>query len=186
MSFNVKLQKLGLNKAGSVLWGIDEENVLRLWDLDKVIVKEGKKFRGEKMTFEKNDVWDVKWSADDPSTFCFMEKNKINIVKNFEIQDVVTSNGYLASYVNLEIKSANLEEIMYKPDENQISPSEAVFTYETRGLKDLKEMMKSKVPLKEIYTVVDRLNHTKTWSLLTQHALLNLDFSIAEKVRIFK
>jgi WD repeat-containing protein 35 len=136
------------------------------------------------MNFEKSDVWDVKWSQDDPTSFCYMEKNKLTIVKNIEIQDIVVSNGYIASYANLEIKSANLELIMYKPDEGKLTPTEAVLTHETRSLKDLREMMKAKVPMKEIYIVVDKINHFKTWSLLTQHALLNLDFSFAEKVLI--
>ena len=183
--FNIKFQSIGLSKGGNILWGIDEENVLRLWDLDKYTVRDGKKYRGEKINFEKGDVWDLKWSSDDTGSFCFIEKNKINVVKNLEIQEVITCNGYLANYSNLEIKAACLEEIMYRPEDNKLSPAEVILTFEIRSLRDLREMIKAKVPIKEIYTVVERMNHHKTWNLLTQHALLNLDTSIAEKVSLY-
>jgi len=182
MMMNIKFQKIGLSKNGNILWGIDEENILRLWDLDKFSVRDGKKYRGEKINFEKADIWDLKWSLDDPGSFCFIEKNKLNVVKNLEVQEVITCNGYIANYANLEIKVACLEEIMYKPEDNKLSATDLILTFEIRSLRDLKEMMKAKVPIKEIYTVVERLNHQKTWNLLTQHALLNLDTSIAEKV----
>ena len=186
MSFNFKLQKIGLGKSSTILWGIDEENVLRLWDLDKINVIDGKKHRGSKINFEKADVWDVKWSIDDLNSFCFMEKNKINVVRNLDVQEIITCNGYLANYSNFEIKSASLEEILFKPEDFLLTPNETVLTFETRELRDLKEMIKAKVPIKDIYTVVEKLNHPKLWKLLTQHSLLSFDFSIAEKVYLNK
>jgi len=35
-----------------------------------------------KLAFEKKDVWDFKWSLDDPLSFVYMEKSRMNIVKD--------------------------------------------------------------------------------------------------------
>ena len=77
----------------------------------------------EKIEFEKKDVWNVLWSNDtysmkDELTFVFIEKNKLNIIKNLEPEEVLTYNGYLADFSDLNITAVKLEDLMFKPYEN--------------------------------------------------------------------
>jgi len=178
-----KMIKIGLNKTGQYLWGIDEGNNFSIWDLEKQNIIDRKKVRGSKMEFEKKDVWNVVWSNDNIMLYGFMEKNKLNIMKDSEVEDQIVFNGYLAEFSNYEIIGVNLEELMAKPNEN-FPVSDIIVRFESRCLKDLKEMIKSKVPLNDIYKYVEKFPHEKLWTLLAQHSLLSLDFSTAEKCMI--
>ena len=178
-----KFTKIGLNKSGQYLWGIDEGNNFTIWDLDKFATVDRKKVRGNKLEFEKKDVWNVAWSNDNLMHYSFMEKNKLNIMKDSEVEDQVVFNGYLAEFTNYSITGINLEELMAKPNENH-TVSDIIVKFESRCLKDLKEMIKSKVPLSDIYKYVEKFPHETLWAILAQHALLQLDFGTAEKCMI--
>ena len=67
-----KMIKIGLNKTGQYLWGIDEGNNFSIWDLEKQNIIDRKKVRGSKMEFEKKDVWNVVWSNDNIMLYGFM------------------------------------------------------------------------------------------------------------------
>lgn len=178
-----KLIKVGLNKTGQYLWGVDEGNNFNIWDLEKYNIIDRKKVRGNKLEFEKKDVWNVAWSNDNVMHYCFMEKNKLNIMKDSDVEDQFVFNGYLAEFSNYEITGINLEELMAKPNDN-FPVNEIIVKFESRCLKDLREMIKSKVPLIEIYKYVEKFPHQNLWTILAQHALLSLDFSTAEKCMI--
>ena len=52
-------------------------------------------------------------------TFCFLEKNSLNISKRLEPEEVLTYNGYLAEFRNLNITTVKLDELLFKlPDIN--------------------------------------------------------------------
>ena len=48
-------------------------------------------------------------------TFCFLEKNRLNIIKSFEPEEMLTCNGYLAESCNLNITTIKLDELLFKP-----------------------------------------------------------------------
>lgn len=52
-------------------------------------------------------------------TFCFLEKNSLNISKRLEPEEVLTYNGHLAEFRNLNITTVKLDELLFKsPDIN--------------------------------------------------------------------
>ena len=63
------MNKIGMSPTGKYLWTIDEGNMLNIWDLEKEV----KKKKGEKLKFEKKDVWSVQWSDQEDPTFAFLE-----------------------------------------------------------------------------------------------------------------
>ena len=140
--------KIGLSPQGQYLWSITEYNILSIWNTEK----QHKKYKRERIEFEKKDVWNVLWSNDsysmkDELTFVFIEKNKLNIIKNLEPEEVLTYNGYLADFSDLNITAVKLEDLMFKPYENNFFVEDIVIQIETRNLRDLREYIKSKMPM---------------------------------------
>ena len=183
ISLGVKLNKIGLSKNGQYLWGFDDNNLLSIWDIEKSS-STGKKLKGHKLEFEKKDVWAVIWSGEENMKFAFLEKNRLNIIKEQEIEEVLTCNGYLAEYSQLEITAVMLDELMFKPWDYSLPVNEVVIKFETRILRDLREMMANNIDMNDIYQFVDQNSHRKLWELLAEYSLLNLDFITAEKAMI--
>ncbi|MCQ2817045.1 MAG: hypothetical protein MJ252_07250 [archaeon] len=177
-----KVTKIGLSPSAKYLWVIDEKNFLNIWDLEGTEV--GTKRKGEKLNFEKKEVWDVKWSDQDELTYAFMEKNKLNIMKNSEPEEVLQFNGYLADFSDLNITLVKLEDLLAKPFENNFEVDDIVQRIETRVLRDLRELTKQKVPIEDLYNYVNENSNRKLWELLAKHTMFNLDFNTAEKALI--
>lgn len=180
-----KLHKIGISPDCKHLWGIDDQHYLGIWNIDKVN-KTYSDMKGEKLPeFEKNDVWTVIWSKDDSNSFAFTQKNMLYIYKNFESEEVLTNNGYLAEFSDLSIKTIFLEEAITKPgNEESIKLDDIYFVFETRVLRDLRQMMESNVILDDIYNYCVKHNHPKLWDLFIKHCMLKLEFIIAEKCLI--
>jgi WD repeat-containing protein 35 len=53
------------------------------------------KKQGQWETWQRKDVWDVKWSDDDPEMFATMEKQKKFVFRGTLPEEPVASNGYL-------------------------------------------------------------------------------------------
>jgi WD repeat-containing protein 35 len=180
---NAKLTKCGLNKDGKLLWGIDDNNILSIWDIENC--PPGKKTKGVKQdSFEKKDCWSLLWSNEDNQKFAFLEKNRLNIMKEYDTEEVLTCNGYLAEFSNLEITVVMLEELMQKPWDDKVNVEEMVVKIETRVLRDLREMINSNINMNEIYQFIERNPHRKLWEIFVEHAMLSLDFNNAERAML--
>ena len=182
--FGSKIIKVGLSPDAKYAWGVDEVYYLNLWDLTKEPAK-GKvasNLKGEKIDFEKTDVWSVIWSSDDNTSFAFIQKNQLSIYKNFECEEVLTCTGYLAEFSNLSLNTIMLEDLLIKPSvDSKHEVEEISIIFETRILRDLREMIENNLPIEDLYGFVEKHNHEKLWQLLIEHAMLKLDFQIAEK-----
>ena len=183
-NFDEKMIKIGLSPQGQYLWAISEYNMLSIWDTEK----QHKKYMGEKLEFEKKDVWSVLWSDNkntdsmkDELSFVFLEKNKLNIIKNLEPEEVLACNGYLADFSDLIITAVKLEDLMFKPYDSNFKVEDIVIQTETRNLRDLREHIKAKMPMEDIYKFVEQNPNRKMWELLAKHALFLFDTATAEK-----
>jgi WD repeat-containing protein 35 len=179
----MKLIKCGLNKDGKLLWGIDDNNMLAVWDIEAL--PPGKKLKGVKQDgFEKKDCWNLLWSSEDNQKFAFLEKNRLNIMKEYDTEEILTCNGYLAEFSNLEITVVMLEELMQKPWDDKVNIEEIVLKIETRVLRDLREMINNNINMNEIYQFIERNPHRKLWEIFVEHAMLSLDFNNAERAML--
>lgn len=183
ISVGQKLIKCGLSYNGNYIWGIDENNILSLWECEKTNTT-GKKLKAIKLEFQRKDVWEVIWSNEDTLKFCFMEKNRLFIIKDLEPEEPLICNGYIADFSQLEITAIMLEDLMAKPWDTSFNSSDIVIKFETRILRDLREMMANNIDINDIYTYVERNAHKKLWELFAQYSLLKLDFASAEKAMI--
>ena len=101
------LIKIGMSPTGRYLWTINEGNYLNIWDIAQ----------NKKIEFEKKDIWSLVWSGnnnldlnneEEKLNFAYMEKNKINVIKNLNPEEILDSNGYLAEFNDMNIISIKL------------------------------------------------------------------------------
>ncbi|KAJ3110872.1 WD repeat-containing protein 35 [Phlyctochytrium bullatum] len=128
---------IALNCNNTRLSVLDTSGVLKLMDITP---KNPGVFGGSKnhdvveagrfYDFERKDVWDVKWSNDNPELFAVMEKTRIISYLKAKPKD-------LCAFDNLQIKAALLDEIFKDPE----SPSkEFLLHIDTRTLRDTRKM----------------------------------------------
>ena len=178
-----RLIKIGMSPTGRFLWTINELNYLNIWDISK----------NKKLEFEKKDIWSLVWSgnnnldlnnSEEKLNFAYMEKNKINIIKDLKPEEILDSNGYLAEFNDMNIISIKLDDLLYKPNEEKKEVDEIVIKIETRALRDLRSMLTNNSPIDEIYKYVDENSSHKLWEIFGKHCLQNLDFINAEKAML--
>lgn len=179
----VKLGQIGVSPNGQYIWGIDETNIFSIWDIEKSTTS-GKRLKPTKLDFEKKDVWSVLWSSDDPFKFALLEKNRLNIIKELEVEEILTCNGYLADCSQLGVTAVMLEDLMEKSWETNHQVSDIVIQIETRILRDLREMMNNNIDVNDIYQFIERNSNRKLWELFAEYSLLKLDFISAEKAML--
>jgi len=78
---------------------------------------------GKRLNVERKDVWDMKWSEDDPDMIVVMEKTKMVVFHGETAEDPVVSSGYLARFQDLEIRVVAMDDLMMHPDKTSRSTS---------------------------------------------------------------
>ena len=187
-NFEDKYIKIGMSPSGRYLWTINENYLLNIWDTQKT---GNVKLSCEKLNFEKKDTWAVMWSDDNSNmheeeklNFAFMEKNKINIIKNLEPEEILDCNAYLAEFHDMNIVTVKLDELLFKPNEEKREVDDIIIRIETRVLRDLRSHISNNMPIDDIYKFVDENSSHKLWSIFCKHCLTNLDFVNAEKAML--
>jgi len=137
---------------------------------------------GMTLDFEKTDVWDVKWSTDNPELCAIMEKTRMHIMQNMQIEEPILSSGYLCTFNDLEIKAVLMDEVMKTP-ESPPKLDEMIINFETRSLSETREMLKT-ISLQDVFEKIEENPHPRLWRLLSEAALENLDLEIAHKAFI--
>ena len=150
---------------------IDIEGALTLYEINNS--------GGNPLEFMKREVWDLKWSEDNPIQFACMEKSRMYTIKGVEPEEPLQTEGYLCEFSDLQIRCVLLDEIMKSPD-GMLQAGNYLIDYETKSLRDTRDIL-NKVNLKEAYNYIDQNPHLKLWRLLTEKALEDLDFVSAEK-----
>ena len=132
---------------------------------------------GKRLGIERRDVWDMRWAEDDGDMLAVMEKTKMVVIVGESSDEPAVSSGYLASFSNLDIRVAILDELFLAPD----TPSkDLVIDLETKILRDAKDAV-AMSGLSGGYTFVDKNPHPRLWKLLAQLALEEMDLGIAER-----
>jgi WD repeat-containing protein 35 len=169
-------QLIGINCNSSKISVIDINGVLYFHSLE---AKGQAGFRGESLETVRKDVWDMKWSTDNPDLIVIMEKTRMFVLQGNESEDPVISSGYLCEFKDLEIKAVLLDEIFKNPDSFS-TPDELILRFETRSLKDTREMV-SKLDVKEAFSHVEKNPYPKLWRIVAEAALGKLELDVAQK-----
>lgn len=92
---------------------IDIHGVLTFYDTTQV---SNGSTQGKHLDVERKDVWDMKWSNDNPNMIVIKEKARMFVLTNLEPEEPVVSTTYLCEFKDLEIKAVELDDIMKNPD----------------------------------------------------------------------
>lgn len=121
--------RIELNCASTKLGLVDSSGVFTILDLEARISEGEEKdgsagsnkyilgpYYGRRLPMERKDVWDIKWSEDDPDMIVIMEKTKMVVFHGEEAEDPVVSSAYLARFRDLEIRAVALDDLIQHPD----------------------------------------------------------------------
>eukprot|EP00727_Mastigamoeba_balamuthi_P004271 m51a1_g13841 hypothetical protein (1211) ;mRNA; r:520608-525261 len=137
------------------------------------------KIVGKVLPFERKDVWDLRWSDDNPELFAVMEKTRMYVFRGLEPEENVVSTGYLCQFKNLKIKAVMLDEALRAPEKPE---KDCIFVFETMSLRDTRVMvMNSAISLDDSLSFVNKHSHPRLWRLFAEASLQKLDFPHAEK-----
>lgn len=176
--YNLKCrpQLLALNCNSTRVSIIDINGIARLFDLDAR--PEGNSGPvGQQLQFERKDAWDMLWSEDNPSLFACMEKTKMYVFRDLDPEEPVMSNGYLCSFKDLCIKAILMDDVMADPEHPQ---KNFVVDHDTKSLRDTRDLLSS-VPISEAFQFIEDNPHPRLWRLLSETALEQLNFVVADK-----
>eukprot|EP00761_Pharyngomonas_kirbyi_P009989 gb/GECH01010007.1/.p1 GENE.gb/GECH01010007.1/~~gb/GECH01010007.1/.p1 ORF type:complete len:877 (+),score=173.67 gb/GECH01010007.1/:1-2631(+) len=144
----------------------------------RLVAPEGEKssLEAKKIELEKKDVWNVKWSEDNPELFALIEKTRMYVVRGSAMEEPVVSCAYICEFDQLKIKAAQLDAIFEDPE----SPSaELVMDFETRSLRDTRRFLES-TSIESAYQFIKEKPHPRLWKLLAAKALETLKLEYAE------
>ena len=150
---------------------IDNNGTLSLLEMDN-------QGGGTVLDYEKNDVWQIRWSTDDPTHLAFIEKSRLYTMKKMEAEEPFQTEAYICSFSELQVRLVLLDELMKEPSAN-FKAEDCIINFETKTLKDTRDLM-TKMNLKEAFDYVKANPHNKLWRILSGKALDDLDFSTAE------
>ena len=83
---------------------IDIAGVLTFFDLEsRVAGADGKEVLGEQLSYERKDVWDMKWAEDNPELFAMMEKTRMYVFRNMEPEVICSIPFCLGTVIMVKI-----------------------------------------------------------------------------------
>lgn len=171
-----RAQIIKLNCDSSRIGIIDINGTFTLYDLDAR--PEGSKGPvGQKMSFDRKDVWDMIWSEDNPELFAIMEKTRMYIFRNISAEEPVISSAYLCKFKELCITSVLMDKIIQDPEHPD---KDCIVHFETKSLRDTRALLIS-VSIAEAFQFVEDNPHPRLWKILAESALEKLHLSIADK-----
>ncbi|KAL8581320.1 WD repeat-containing protein 35 [Nucella lapillus] len=169
--------QLALNCTSSRLAIIDIAGVLTFFDLDtRVTDPDGREVVGEHLSFERKDVWDMKWAEDNSELFAMMEKTRMYIFRSLEPEEPILSSGYICQFSDLQIKAVLLDEVMKDPEN---PAKDDMIEMEIKSLRDTRELL-DKVGLADTQQFIEDNPHPRLWRLLAESALEQLNLKVAE------
>ncbi|KAH3745059.1 WD repeat domain 35 [Pelomyxa schiedti] len=134
---------------------------------------------GKQIDVDRKDIWDIVWAEDIPELSAVMEKTRMYIFRNTDPEDSLPSSGYICDFSKLKVHVAMLDDIMVQPEKPEKS---SIFNYETITLRETYGIINNpEMPLDDAVKFITKHPHPKLWRLLTEAALLRLDFQHAEK-----
>lgn len=178
-STGLRCYTMAVNCNGTVVGCIDNTSVLHAFRLRRHHFSIVQSVAEPINDFERKDCWMVLFAEDDPDTFCTMEKARMNIFRSFEPEEPVNCSVCVSKFSGLKVRGFALDDLLAESAERPAR--EHVVEFETKSLRDTREMLKGTNGLKEALAYVQEHPHPRLWSLIVEAALERQDFSVAER-----
>ncbi|EUB57703.1 WD repeat-containing protein 35 [Echinococcus granulosus] len=171
--------RIEVNCDATVFGLIDEHGVLSLHPIPEsedgdtpIMERLSSKFA----EFSRKEVWDLKFSTDNPSTFAIMEKAKLVMFRDTEAEPPIHSSVYIARFADLEVVGVQLDDIIQQcehPKLDLVTRIPCKTLAECRGLLEHKQLDKAKA-------YVEEHPHPKLWQSYAEAALQEMQLNEAE------
>ncbi|EGD73851.1 WD repeat-containing protein 35 [Salpingoeca rosetta] len=172
--------RLSLNCTSTRLAVLDIDGILTFFDpeVKRTNPETGAIQYGEHISsFERKDVWDMRWADDNPELFAMMERSYMYIFRDLDPEEPIASSSYICNFSNLQVETVALDEIMRAPEQ----PTKGSHAqHEIKSLRDTRTLLET-VTIEDAYSYIEQNPHPRLWRLLAESALSKLDLDIAEK-----
>lgn len=178
-NFNVLPSQMSLNCNSAILALVDNFGVLTFYQLENRNTggtMSDKDFVGERLKFERKDVWNIKWASDNPDLFAMMEKDRMYIIRGLDPEEPIVSRGYICQFTDLQIKTVLLDDILLYPE----NPNKGLIVdVEIKALRDTRDLLE-RFGVEEAQKFIEDNPHPRLWYLLAEAALENMNLTVAE------
>lgn len=77
---------------------IDSTGVLTLVEMSEDNTLKESTNEESSHTFQRRDVWTMKWASDDPELLAIMEKTRMYVIRGFNPEEPISTSAYIASF----------------------------------------------------------------------------------------
>jgi WD repeat-containing protein 35 len=126
------------------------------------------------------EAWNSAWSADSPTQFASLERQKLMVYNELEPEDGVPCLSHIAEFTELEIITADLISLLKDP----MNPTPRYFrSHPTKQLRQLRRMLSARpeTTLDDIFAFAKQEGKAKLWDELAETAMLEMNFSFCER-----
>lgn len=127
--------------------------------------------------FERKDVWDMRWSDDNPELFAIMERTYMYIFRGNDPEEPFRSCGWICEFNDLQVRSCLLDDVLLDPEH---PTKECLKDVEIKSLRDTRNLL-DKVGIEDAATFIEDNPHPRLWRLLAESALAKLDLDISDR-----
>ena len=143
IQINVHPRQIYLNCDGTKISVIDNTNHLFIYEKNFDLKNEmdsNEKSKNRLLLFETHDVWDIKWSEENSSSFAVMKNENLIVFNELgkDMEAPIPSKGYLFEFKNMKVGTILLDEIMVSPE---MPTKGKILQFETKQLKNTRELI---------------------------------------------
>ncbi|GAA50751.1 WD repeat-containing protein 35 [Clonorchis sinensis] len=126
--------------------------------------------------FVRKDVWDIRFSEDNPDMFAIMEKTRMFIFDRLQAEPAIQTSTFICSFNDLEVLGVLLDELVALEDQ----PSkDCLLRVPVKVFRDCQYVLEKEGPTK-VQDLLDANPHPKLKQLLAESCLARQDLDTAE------
>lgn len=174
-----EVNKFGIGFACESIVSSSDGNTLALFDASGTLqffsIKDGRVVGPA-----RREIWNMAWADDNPHQFAAIERQKLFVFNDLEPEEPIPSLAHIARFSNLEILCIDLIKLMQDP----LNPGRRLIKrYPTKTLKELRILLATRpqTAIEDIMEFCKKQGYKKLWNELAQAAMLEMNFTLAEK-----
>lgn len=127
----------------------------------------------------RNETWCAMWAEDSPNYLASLEKQRLYVYNNFVPEESIISLTHICKFKGLVVSTIDFIALF---SNDPLNPSINIFhKFDSKPLRDLKNLIKSDAPREEIISYVNDKDHPTLWRILAEFCLGSFDLYNAEK-----
>ena len=127
----------------------------------------------------RKETWCMKWADDSPGLFVSLERQKLYVYREFEVEEPIISMTHICAFHGLVVTAVDFVSLYRDPLQPKL---EYFHRYETKSLRDMKMLLRSEgISQDEIMNFVKEKSHQCLWLMNAEACLAAMNFQGAER-----